>query len=588
VPHRLRIHRLLFLLLFVPALAVADDPYVEVETLVASPAGTYYVIIQETGEVDLVRRGADNPPARSRTGTARPTMQQLRTGATAEEMARATGLRRSIEPEPGDAVIGSTQLRDPLDQLHVFDDGSGFVARYASSPSRYDDLQPVRAPDGADEGLAHVEVKPVGADRRPASFVHVYTRKDVVFWGDPARKLVMMVAGGTELSVDAERGVHLADRASGERPRTVAWSYESGETISPPFEALLDRARSADPAAGMVAFLLARELDLAKTVAALRTAVVDPAVPHPTRLHIAAALHAEGDGLGDPVILETARGRARPGPFEASLELTDTEGETATIVRSWAVRILPITHPKVAPGVLLSLVDDLSVGSVANGALIEGPWPKEGWTGPAAVRAATDLSRPEAQRSAAARLLASLAPLEDAKDPEAHVLWEALEWLASDQDPQVAKPVLAAVPALSDDARIPVLGERLRGESSMERRDAAYQLARRSWRSPVARALLLSVAGAPEGGPGAAEALGSLWAIEDERVKGVLIQRSAAGGPEGAAALHSLFITARQTDTPELWVNEIARIPAPKGALAGPLRRLVFVLDPKRVVWPSD
>lgn len=574
--------------MLLPAAAPAETAYVDVETLIASPAGTYYVIIQETGEVDLVRRGEDNPPARSRTGKARPKMQQLRTGATAAEMARATGLTRGIEPEPGDAVIGSTQLRDPLDELHVFDDGSGFVARYSSSPSKYDDLQPVRAPDGADEGLAQVEVKPVGADRRPASFVHVYTRKDVVFWGDPQRKLVMMVAGGTELAADVERGVHLADRESGERPRVVAWSYESGETIEPPFEALLDRARSADPAAGMVAFLLARELDLAKTVQALRSAVLDPTVPHPTRLHIAAALHAEGDGLGDPVILDTAWGKDRPGPLEARLELTDTPGETGVIVRSWAISILPITHPDAAPGVLFSLVDDLKVGSVANGALIEGPWPEPGWTGSAAVQTAGDLSRPEAQRSAAARLLASLAPLEDAKAPESHPLWGALAWLAADEDPQVAKPILTAVPALSDDVQVPRLAERLRGGTPSERADAAYHLARRSWRSPVARDLLVATAGDPDDDAGAAAALGSLWAVDDERVKAVVVQRSASGGAVGDAALHSLFITARRTDSPELWVAEIARIPAPTSALAAPLRRLVFVLDPKRVVWPQD
>ncbi|MCO4774235.1 MAG: hypothetical protein KDA24_29680, partial [Deltaproteobacteria bacterium] len=180
---------LLALLLLLPAAATADPgDVVDAETLIASPNGRYYVILQQDGALEIVRRGVNNPPARTRVGDVRPKMNTLRSGATAAEVSRATGLTHGIQPETGDAIIGNTKLRDRLDRMRVFDDGSGFVARYASSPSEYDDLEPVRAQDGSDEGLIKVEQKAIGEDRILASFVHLYTRKDALFWGDSKRK----------------------------------------------------------------------------------------------------------------------------------------------------------------------------------------------------------------------------------------------------------------------------------------------------------------------------------------------------------------------------------------------------------------
>ncbi len=579
---------LLVLILLAPGLAFADPgDVVDAETLIASPNGRFYVIVQQDGEVEIVRRGASNPPARDRVGNARPKMTTIKRGASAAEMAAATGITKGIQPDVGDATIGETKLRDRLDQLRVFDDGTGFVARYASSPSRYDDLEPIRAPDGSDEGLVSVEQKPIGEDRVLASFVHLYTRKDAVFWGDSKRKLVMMVSGGTKLTVTPESGASLEDRASGDSIRIVAWSYEDMKAIPPPFEALVDRARTGDPRQGLVAFLLARDTDLRRMMPALADLVNDPAVPHPTRVHAAAALYAEGDPRGAPLILATARGSARPGPTEAPLTLEGANQDGALAVRVWTVSILPITHPEQAPDVLLSLVHDPAVGGIANGALGVGPWPRPEWTWPALIRAAADVSREPKQRAAASRLLAAAAPAPNDPKPMEHPLWPMLEWLATDEDPQIHRPAIQALPALTDETSVPRLAAVLRADGSTgpARQEAAWSLANRAWRSTDAREVLIEVAGAPEGGPGAAAALGALWRVEDPRTRDILIQAAAKGGSAGASALHSAFISARQSKDVEAWIVGLDQLPEQKGRLGRALRRNLAALDPKRVTW---
>lgn len=584
----------LLLVLCLPSISAAQD-VVDVEMLIASPNGRYYVILQQDGEAEIVRRSAKLPPIRSRRGEKRPEMSVLRLGATAEELSRASGLLHGIEPEPGDAIIGTAQLRDPLDDLHVFDDGTGFVARYASSPSRFEDLEPIRGPDGSDEGLVMVEQRPVGEDRIVASFVHLYARKDVLFWGDPGRKLVMMVAGGSELSVEAERGAYLADRASGTRPRMIAWSLDAKKTVSAPLEALLDRIRTADPSAGLVAFLLARELDFDRTVIALGELVGDPRVPHPTRLHAATTLHAEGGSAGDLLIVETARGRMGPIAGEAPLVLGDeAEGTTnpgapsaAERVRAYAVGVLPITHPGRAPRLLLSLAADDVVGDAARKALAEGPWPTPDWTQQALIDSVRDLSRTAAERAAAAELLASTVAARLGKKPEDDPLWELLGWLASDRNPQIHGPVLAAFPDLADVEVVPRLIAAITGPASTggQRRDAAWSLAARAWRSEEARETLLRLAETSGANTGARESLGTLWQVEGGAVLDVLVQRSAGDGSEARAALHSLLIAARGSDDPAAFVEGLERIPPQSGRRGLSVRRMLAVMDPARVRW---
>ncbi|MCO4772944.1 MAG: hypothetical protein KDA24_23125, partial [Deltaproteobacteria bacterium] len=390
----------------------------------------------------------------------------------------------------------------------------------------------------------------------------------------------------TELEVTPQSGARLKDRESGQPPRLVAWSYEDKKTVPAPFEALVDRMRSADPNEGLVAYLLARDLDLARITPALADLVHDPNVPHPTRVHAAAALHAQGDGRADSLILATARGTTGPGPLESPL-LFGAEGAGPKAVRSWAVAILPITHPEVAPDVLLSVVRDPDVGSSANTALAEGPWPTADWTVPALFRAAHDLDREPKERAAASRLLAVNAPTSDAEAPEEHPLWAMYSWLSADPDPQVHKPILQALPSLADDVAIPRLAGVLRSTDATDAqlRDAAWGLARRSWSSKVAVEALLQIAGDPDGGPSAAAALATLWRIDDPRVSGILIHAAATAGATGEAALHSAFIAARRSNDREAWVIGLDRLPPRKDRVGQALRRTLGVLDPKRIVW---
>ncbi len=569
--------------LLLPGRAAAVD-VVDVEMLIASSNGRYYVILQQDGELEIVRRSERLPPIRSRRGEARPTMEELRLGGTAEQMARASGLKHGIEPEPGDAIIGTARLRDPLDRLDVFGDGTGFVARYSSSPTRYDDLEPIRATDGADEGLVTVESKPIGEDRVVASFVHLYTRKDAVFWGDPARQLVMMVAGGDALAFSADRGAFLPDRDSGKRPRMVAWSYSDRGTVEPPIAALLDRMHSPDPDEGLRAFLLAREIDFRSTLAALPALVEDEGVPHPTRLHAATTLHAEGDPRGDALILGTARGVRGPGPFEAPGSLG--------LVRAYAVGVLPITHPELAPSVLLGLAADPDVGELARETLLAGPWASPGALQRAAVDSARDLSRAPAERAAAAAALVSLAgPAPVAPSgrrrgppPAPGPLEPMLLWLAGDPDPAVHALVLEARPLAADSVVVPRWADTLTSESSTpsERRDAAWWLASRGWRSEEAREALVRVAGTPGGGPGAPEALGVSWRLDDPRVLPILVQRSASSGPEAAAALHALLTVARRSEDRGPYIEGLDKLPALPGWRGRSVVRLLAVLDPSR------
>lgn|GEM_PF-5716447 len=564
-------------LVLAPQPAWADN-VVDAEMLIASPSGRYYVILQEDGEAEIVRRADNATPIRSRRGDARPTMETLRLGGTAEDVARAAGLTHGIEPEPGDAILGVTRLRDTLDRMHVFDDGSGFVARYSSSPTRFDDLEPIRGPDGADEGLVAVEQRAIGEDRTLASFVHLYTRKDSVFWGDPRRELVVMVAGGSALTANAERGAYLADRSSGERPRMVAWSYATRKNVPAPMETLLERMRSPDPNEGLVAFLLAREVDLVATTSVIATWIGDPSVPHPTRLHAAAALHAEGSGLGDGLILATALGRAGPREGEAPLKLPAAVAGSA--LRAYAVGILPITHSDSAPEVLLALSGDDAVKAAAASALRDGPWPDNGARDRALIDAARNTSLSDAQRGLAGSVLAASAKKNQALIP----LFTAL---AGEPSAAVHGPVLAAFPSLADDQVVPAWIAALEAPASTEpeRRAAAWSLASRAWRSPDAAAGLLRIAATPGSGGGRAEALATLWRVADERVSSILVQRAAGSDREGHAALHALLIAARQADEPAPWLAALSRVPMPKGRRGLAVRRTRAVLDPQSVSW---
>ena len=583
----------LLMALCIPMTSHADD-VVDVEMLIAAPNGRYYVILQQDGEAEIVRRSATRPPIRSRLGEKRPEMSVLRLGATAEELSRASGLLHGIQPEPGDAIIGTTRLRDRLDEMHVFGDGTGFVARYSSSPTRFDDLEPIRGPDGADEGLVAVEQRPVGEDRVVASFVHLYARKDALFWGDPSRKLVMMVAGGSELSVGSERGAFLADRASGARPRMIAWSFESKSTVPAPIDALLDRIRTEDPSAGLVAFLLARELDFERTAASLNDVVNDPSVPHPTRLHAATTLHAEGVGSGDRLIMETARGRMGPHPDEAPLVLTGTtevdgpdQVAAEARIRAYAVGVLPITHPDRAPGVLISLVDDVVVGSAARRALALGPWPTPLWTQRVLIDVARDLSRKPSERAVASELLAQKAATDEEAEPEETPLWQLYAWLAADEDPRIHGPVLEALPDLADQGVVPALLDALTAPESTgsQRQEAAWSLATRSWRSNEAIEALLRVAQTSGEFSGAREALGVLWRLKGERVLDILSARCTSGGDEGMAALHSLLLTARVGDDRSSSLERLERLPPNTAAYVLSLPRMLALLEPARIRW---
>ena len=63
------------------------------------------------------------------------------------------------------------------------------------------------------------------------------------------------------------------------------------------------------------------------------------------------------------------------------------------------------------------------------------------------------------------------------------------------------------------------------------------------------------------------------------------IQAAAKGGKDGAAALHSAFIAARQSKDVEAWIVGLDQLPEPTDRLGRALRRNLAVLDPRRMVW---
>ena len=553
----------LLLALLLPLSVFAKEDLVEVETLVASPNGRYYAIIQQDGELELVRRAEGATPIRSRRGEKRPDEQSIRMGATAAEVARASGLTHGIEPERGDAIIASVQLRDRLADLHVFDDGTGFVARYDSSPSDYADLSPVRHPDGTDVGLVTVEHKPMGEKRLAGDFVHLYTRKDALFWGDPSRDLVLVVSGAHGVEVTVDGGARLAAR-EGREPALIAWSWDQEDTVEAPFEALLDRISSGDPEAGLASLFLARQLDLSATARALHAVVTNPAVPHPVRLHVAATQRADGDRRGDRLILGTARGQLGPGPHEARLP---TDGADAAL-RAWAIRLLPVSHPERAFGELIRLATDPDEGvaAAARKALDEGPWSTKAVL-PRAVLAAQDRSRPDAERAA------------------------ATAWLAANQGPQ---PLLAALAADSSPAVVAAAGQaptpvielaaKLNAKDPAARREAAQSLARRG--TPESRDALFAHLGS-DAPSAAAAVLGALWRVEDPRSVATLRDWSSRGGAEGAAARHSLLLgaTGSSPDDRGPWVAALEPLASARGRAGRTVRRTLGVLEPTRVRW---
>ncbi len=295
-----------------PAFALAA-PVVPREQIIASPQGTWYVIVQPGGDFDIVKRSPDAPPMRSREGKAPITDEQLRLGATAEEVMRSAGMLPGLRPDPGDAVYGGGQLRgDPLHRRHVFYDGSGLIARYSKGPTQFDGIEPIREPDGADVALVAVDSTTTGPDRTPTNYVHLYTLKDATFWGDAERQLVVMVAGGANVVLTADRGAVLLNRTQGKRPRMIAWSLASREVVTAPMESLYTQMMSLQAKPGITALLLAREMEPEAVLEPLKAIVRDPRLPHVTRLHAAAPLRAAPTATapsGRP-----PRGATGPGP----------------------------------------------------------------------------------------------------------------------------------------------------------------------------------------------------------------------------------------------------------------------------------
>jgi hypothetical protein len=516
-----------------PAFALGG-PTVPREQIIASPQGAWYVIVQPGGEFDVVQRSADAPPMRSREGKAPITDQQLRLGATAEEVMRSAGMLPGLRPDPGDAVLGGGQLRaDPLDLMHVFDDGSGLIARYSKGPTQFDGISPIREPDGADIALVAVDTTTTGPNRTTTNYVHLYTLKDATFWGDAERQLVVMVAGGANVVLTADKGAVLLNRTQGKRPRMVAWSLATREVVSAPMESLYTQIMSLQAQAGITALLLAREMEPEAVLEPLKAVVKDLRLPHVTRLHAAATLRASGLTHGNRTILSTAHGLDRSRPEEQPIPLADGVPADADPSRDFAIRVLPVSHGDQAIDDLLGMAlgEDERIAALAEAALEQGPWPADSrWLETMALLA-RDRGRPTATRALATRMLVSRSD---------DRVGELLTWLAAEPEPEISEPVLD------------VYGDRIGDEPLIARitaglaaEDLAYEsllagvgaLGDRAWRSEDARSALLGLvpdptaptaddddddSALPEVPDRVLVALGALWRVDDPRVPPLL------------------------------------------------------------------
>lgn len=542
--------------LLIPAAAVAGT-VVPRERIVASPHGGWYVIVQPEGEFDIVKRSPEAPPMRSREGKAPITDEQLRLGATAEELKRSVGLLPGLRPDPGDAVYGGARLRrDPLDRMHVFDDGSGVVARYSKGPSQFEGIEPIREADGSDVALVAIEEDTIGPERTKARFVHLYTLKDATFWGDAKRELVVMIAGGANVVLTANKGATILERGRGRRPKMLAWSMAEKQTVPPPLESLFEQMDSLQSQAGLTALLLAREIAPKKVLDPLQEIVRNPLIPHVTRLHAATTLRASGRLHGNATILRTAWGRDKKSAAEQAIPFADGVPADVDPLRDFAIRVLPVSHGDGAIDDLVRLAtgEDEHLAEVAEAALREGPWPKSSRYLSTMALLARDLDRPVAVRALATRLLV------DSSDKR---IGELLTWLAGDPEPSVSEPVLEVYGDRVGDAEIVA-----RIQSGLSKDDldpaslsaAVATLAERAWRSEEARDALLALvpdAEAPAAGDdddsalptvpdSVLVALGALWRVEDPRVDPLLEAWAAHAVPEAAkAAEHSQSIRAR-------------------------------------------
>ena len=546
---------LILTLLLLPALALGGS-VVPREQIIASPQGGWYVIVQPGGEFDIIKRFPDAPPMRSREGKAPITDAQLRLGATAEELKRSTGAMPGLRPDPGDAVYGGARLRqDPLDRAHVFEDGSGLVARYASGPTQFEGIEPIREADGSDVALVAVERATIGPERTEARFVHLYTLKDATFWGDAARDLVVMVAGGANVVLTKNKGATILNRGRGRRPKMLAWSIGQGTVVPPPIESLFEQMSSLQSRPGLTALLLAREMEPRRVIEPLKALVRDRELPHVTRLHAAATLRASGHLHGNRTILATAHGLDRATPEEQPIALADGVPADADPLREFAIRILPVSHGdgSIDDLVRLATGDDERLAEVAEAALREGPWPTGSRYLELMAGLARDRGRDTATRGLAARMLVA------SSDPR---IGDLLTWLAGEPEEAVSGPVLEVYGDRVDDAPLVAKIGKALTKADLEPASLAAGvavLADRAWRSAPARDALLAVLpdAAADGddddsafepvSDAVVAVLGALWRVDDARVPDALAAWSTHPDPRAAeAAGHSQSIRAWQ------------------------------------------
>lgn len=551
----MRLLCLAFATLLLPAMASANN-VVPKEQIIASPQGTWYVIVQPRGDFDIVKRSPEAPPMRNREGKAPVTDAQLRLGATADEVMRSAGLP-GLRPDPGDAIFGGGRLRnDPLDRMHVFDDGSGFVARYAKGPSNFEGVEPVREADGSDVALIAVDSKEIGPQRTPTRFVHLYTLKDAIFWGDAGRNLVVMVAGGANVVLTEARGARILERGRGRRPTMLAWSLTENTTVDAPLESLFEQMSSLQSRAGLTALLLAREIAPKEVLEPLQSLVLDPKIPHVTRLHAATTLRAHGRLHGTRTILRTAWGLDKPTPAEQPIAHDDGVPGEAEPLRDFAISVLPASHGDGAIDDLVRLAtgEDERIAEIAEAALLEGPWPETSRFLPTMAHLARDRSKPVPVRALATRLLVARS---DAR------VGELMTWLAGEAEAAISEPVLEVFGDRIGDE--PVIAAIQKGFAADDLEESSLRaglatLAERSWRSEAAREAVLALVPEPEAGALADDddsavaeadarvilALGTLWRIDDPRVAALLDAWSRHDDARAAkAAQHSAELIAR-------------------------------------------
>jgi hypothetical protein len=479
---------LALLVLLLPAVAFAQrSDLVPAEQLVASASGRWYAIVQPDGEIELIRRGEANPPARSRQGEAVKTDRDLRLGATAAELKRSVGMLHGIRPDPGDAVIANFRLRDKLDRLVVLDSGRGLVARYADGPSDFSTVNPVREEDGSDVALAARDTKDAGEGRVPTTLLHLWTLRDATFFADAEDRLLLL-AGGAGLEWTERDGARLVDRTYERRPDLLAFSVLDGTRSDAPFEALAEQARGRDTVSALTALLLTRELAPEALAPVAPLLVADRTLPLATRVHGASFLGSRGDRLGAGLLLRTAR--AVPGETGPLPGIPPTDIEVA--VRRYAIASLPAAVGPPALPALLALAQREDVGAAAFAALA-GPWPDDVILLDRLGNLAVDRTTPPPLRKLATEVLVARA------DPRTG---ELLTALAADADPAVAGAVLATLSGrASDDFVYGKTATALRtAKEAATASLAAWHLAARSKHAP-SRAALLSVAADPGASP---------------------------------------------------------------------------------------